>query len=134
MALVCPDVGESVVLSCLVNKSAPQDLKLKLYKSNTTLGETTTSASLAECDFSGYAAVTLTGTSWTVTTGAPTSATYAEQIFTANAGSQNQNVYGWYLVQSTSGTLVAAETFTGGPFLVNNSGDQIKVTPTITCD
>ena len=137
MALLVPNQGEEIILSLLVNKTATytqQDLKLKLYSSNTTPGETDTEATYTEATFTGYSAVTLTGASWTITTGAPTSASYSQQTFTSSAGSQNQNIYGYYLVQTTSGKLVYAERFSDGPYNIANNGDAIKVTPTITCD
>ena len=137
MALLVPNQGEEIILSLLVNKTATytqQDLKLKLYSSNTTPGETDTEATYTEATFTGYSAVTLTGASWTITTGALTSASYAQQTFTSTAGSQSQNVYGYFLVQVTSGKLVYAERFSDGPYVIVNNGDAIKVTPTITCD
>ena len=131
MALLLPNQGEGIALEALVNKTAPQNLVLRLYKSNTTPGETDTEATYTEADFTGYSAVTLTGGSWTTGTG---TVSYAQQTFTSSAGSQNQNVYGYYLTQVTSGKLVWAERFSDGPYNVVNNGDEIKVTPTISAD
>jgi hypothetical protein len=134
MALVVPNGGEVIALSYLVNKSTPENLVLCLFKSNTTPGETDTVSTYTEADFTGYANVTLTGSSWTVTGGAPSSATYAQQTFTSSAGSQSQNVYGYFLKRATSGDLVYAERFSDGPYNIVNSGDAIKVTPALTAD
>lgn len=131
MALLLPNQGEGIALEALVNKTAPQNLVLRLYKSNTTPGETDTEATYTEADFTGYSAVTLTGSSWTTGTG---TVSYAQQTFTSSAGSQNQNVYGYYLTQVTSGKLVWAERFSDGPYNIVNNGDEIKVTPTISAD
>lgn len=122
------------MLEALVNKTAPQTLVLKLFKSNTTPAEVHTEADYTEADFTGYASVALTGASWTASGSAPTQIAYAEQTFTSSAGSQNQNVYGYYVVQQTSGKLVWAERFSNGPYNIANSGDQIKVTPIFTQD
>jgi hypothetical protein len=137
MALVTCDQGEAIVLSLLVNKTTTytqQDLKLKLFSSNTTPGESDTEGSYTECTWTGYSAVTLTGANWTITPGAPTSASYPQVTFTSSAGSQSQSVYGYYIVQATSGKLVWAERFSDGPYVIVNNGDAIKVTPTITAD
>ena len=131
MALLLPNQGEGIALEALVNKTAPQNLVLRLYKSNTTPGETDTEATYTEADFTGYSAVTLTGSSWTTGTG---TVSYAQQTFTSSAGSQNQNVYGYYLTQATSGKLVWAERFSDGPYNIVNNGDEIKVTATISAD
>jgi len=130
MALLVPNVGEARALSRLlaVNTS------LRLFKSNTTPAEADTLATYTEADFTGYSAITLTGGSWTVTPGAPTSAAYTQQTFTSSAGSQNQNVYGYVVVDSSDNTLLWAERFSDGPYNIANISDNIRVTPTITAD
>jgi len=130
--LVVPNAGEELALKNFLNHTAPQNQTLKLFTSNTTPAETDTAASFTEASGNGYSAIGLTGTSWTVTPGAPTSAAYAEQTFTFTGALGN--VYGYFVVQASSGILMWAERFTGAPFNIANNGDQIKVTPTITAD
>lgn len=132
MTLVVVDQGESLILQAIINKTAPQDLDLRLFKNNVTPGETDTEATYTEADFTGYAAIALTASSWNITGTAPTSAGYAEQTFTSTTGSQNQNVYGYYITQHTSGKLIWAEAFSDGPYLISNSGDNINVTLALT--
>lgn len=134
MALIVPNNGEGDALQYFVNRAAPQDLVLKLYQNNITPAETDTAGTYTEATFTGYAAVQLTAANWTVTPGAPTEAAYAQQTFTSSAGSQNENVYGYYIVQRVSGKLVWAERFSDGPYNIVNNGDAIKVTPKITGD
>jgi hypothetical protein len=124
-----PDEGEGVALENFVNKTAPQNGVLKLYTSNTTPAEADVGATYTEASGFGYASVTLTGASWTVTIGAPSFAAYAQQTFTftGNLG----NVYGYYVVESSSGKLKWSERFSDGPYNVVNNGDQIKITPRI---
>jgi len=130
MALVVCDGGELIALKALVNHTAQStDLTLKLYKSDTTPGNTDTAATYTEADFTGYSAATLTGSSWVVT-GNPV--TYAKQTFTSSAGSQNQNVYGYFIVAGAA--LVYAERFTDGPYNIANDGDKIEVTPSLGAD
>lgn len=134
MAILVPNVGEAIVLEALVNKTAPQNLVLKLFKSNTTPAETDTAATYTEATFSGYSAATLTGSSWNAATqGAPSYIDYAQQSFTADAVATD-DIYGYYYVQATSGILVAAERDASAPFAVRNSGDKVQITPRITAD
>ncbi|MES2181019.1 MAG: hypothetical protein V4493_02850 [Pseudomonadota bacterium] len=134
MTLLVPNNGEGDALAYYVNKSAPQDLVLKLFKNNYTPVEGSVASDFTEADFTGYSALTLTGASWAVTEGAPSHADYAQQTFSSSAGSQNQNVYGYYLVRATSGRIAHAERFADGPYNIVNNGDQVKVTPVITLD
>lgn len=130
MALLVPNSGEGVMLNNIVNKTAPSNLTLKLYKSNTTPGEADTAATYTEADFTGYSAASLTGSSWTVTTGAPSYASYAQQTFTSSATQSAQSIYGYFVVNA-AGTLMWAEKFTDGPYSISNNGDAVKVTPYI---
>ena len=132
MALNVPNVGENIALGVLVNKTAAQDLVLRLYQNNIVPADTDTAATYTEATFSGYAPITLTGSSW----GTPTngSISYAQQTFTHNGGGTSNNIYGYYVKQVTSGTLVYSERDPAAAFLIANLGDNIKITPTITAD
>jgi hypothetical protein len=134
MAIVVPNNGETLALGFLVNKSTPENLKLRLYESNTTPSETDTTATFTTATFTGYADATLSGASWTVTAGAPSSAAYAEQTFTSSAGSQSKSVYGYLYLRATTGDIVAAERFSDAPYSIVNLGDAVKITPAITAD
>ena len=124
--------GEEVALLALVNKTAPQNLTLRLYSNNYVIVETTTEGDVTEATGNGYASIALTAATWTVTPGAPTDAAYPEQVF-AFTGALG-NVYGYYLTQDISSKLIIAERFTDGPYNVQNNGDEIKVTLSITLD
>lgn len=134
MAIVIPNGGEVLALGFLVNKSVPENLKLRLFESNTTPAETDTIATYTTATFTGYADITLTGASWTVTAGAPSTAAYAEQTFTSTAGGQAKSVYGYVYLRLTTGDIVGAERFTDGPYSIVNNGDAVKITPSITAD
>lgn len=129
MAINVPDVGENLALEMIVNKTAPQNLVLKLYSNNITPSDTDTAGTYTECTFTGYSAITLTGASWGAASGG--SIAYAQQTFTCS-GAGSQNVYGYYVVQVSSGTLLYSERGTGVPFTITTIGDNVKVTPTIT--
>lgn len=131
MALNFPDVGENLALEMIVNKTAPQNLVLKLYSSNTTPAEGDTAATYTEATFSGYAAITLTGASWGAASGG--SIAYAQQTFTYTTPTTN-SIYGYFVIQTASGTLLYSERDAGAPFVITTTGDNIKVTPTITAN
>ena len=135
MPLLVPNQGTELVLAAIVNKTAPQDLDLCLFKNNYTVVEGTIESSVTVADFTGYATIELTAATWTVTSGAdPGSISYPKQTFTSSAGSQNQPIYGYYIKQRTSGKLVWAENFSDGPYTIVNNGDKIDVTPVLTAD
>jgi len=124
--------GETIMLEAFVNKTAGQNLRLKLFTNNVTPAEGDTEATYTEASGFGYADVLLSGASWTVAAGAPSDASFAQQIFTFTGALGN--VYGYYYTQTTSGKAVGAERFTDGPYNIQNNGDQIKITPKITQD
>ena len=135
MAILVPDTGEVIALSYLTGKTAATEgLTLRLFQNNITPAEADTAATYTQATFTGYVSLALTPATWTVTGGAPTSATYPQQTFTSTAGAQNQSIYGYYLIRTTTLDLVYAERFSDGPYTIVNNGDAIKVTPTITAD
>ena len=130
MTINVPDVGENLILEMMVNKTAAQNLNLRLFKSNTTPSDTDVAATFTEAVFGGYAAITLTGASWN--SAASGSIAYsAQQTFTCNAVATD-DIYGYYVTQATSGVLVWSERDASAPFAVRLSGDAVKITPTIT--
>lgn len=134
MTLVLVNNGEGRLLNNFLNKVAPQDQTLILYKSNTTPAETDTTATYTESTFTGYSSKSLTGSGWTVTEGAPTNAAFAQQTFTSSADQTAENAYGYAVKQTTSGILLWAERFTGAPYVIQNNNDAIQVTPQFTAD
>ena len=129
MAGVVTDSGKAIALQ----RFLAEDETLKLFVNNVTPAEGDTAASYTEMSTQGYASKALTGTSWTVTPGAPSSASYAQQTWTFDGTGGATTVYGYFVVQAVSGILMFAERFASPPTIVNN-GDQIKLTPTITAD
>lgn len=132
MPLLVPNNGEGDALAYMVNKAAPQDLVLRLFTNNITPAETDVAATYTEATGFGYAAITLTGATWTVTEGAPGNASYPQQTFTFTGALGN--VYGYYLTRVTSGRIAWAERFSDGPYNVVNNGDTIKITPFLSGD
>jgi len=127
MSILVPNVGEVLALGLICNKTAQGDLKLKLYKSNTTPAEADTVSTYTESTATGYAAKTLTGASWTITTdgGGVTTASYAAQTFTYSAA---ESVYGYYVTNNAGTTLLFAEKFSDGPYNIPAGGGSVTVT------
>lgn len=134
MALLVPNDGEAIALGYLVGKTTTvRDLVYNLFATNVTPAETDTAASYTAATGGGYAAKTLTGASWTISEGAPTEASYAQQTWTfTGALTTNATIYGYFVTRATDADLVLAETFTS--FTPANNGDQILLTPKITAD
>jgi hypothetical protein len=132
MALNVPDVGENKILEMIVNKTAPENLILRLYQNNITPSDTDTTATFTEATFTGYAAITLTGATWSAAA-AGAIAYSAQQTFTCSGASSN-SIYGYYVTQATSTVLIWAERDGAAPFSIVNSGDAIKITPTISAN
>ena len=133
MALNVPHTGENIALEALVNKTAPQNLILKLYSNNITPSDTDVVGTYTEATFAGYAAATLAGATWNAAAGG--TITYsAQQTFTRTSTGATENIYGYYVVQAVSGTLVYSERDGAAPFAVTNNNDAIKVTPTISAN
>ena len=131
MAIVVPDVGEVEFLKAALGVAAMNaTTTLKLYTNNITPGESDTASTYTEASGSGYAAKTLTGTSWSVATvTGTTTGTYAQQTWTFSGALGN--VYGYFIIRADSGVLLCAERFTDGPYNIANNGDQILLTPAI---
>lgn len=134
MPLLVPNVGEVIVLNNFLNKVAPENQTLKLYVNNITPAESDTAATYTEATGGGYASKSLTGASWTVTGGAPTNAVTAQQTYTfTGALTTNPIIYGYFVIQTTSGILMWAER-AAATFTPASNGDEYRVTPRIEAD
>ena len=133
MGLLSPDVGEVKLLSIALGKDIQENQTLKLFSNDKTPAEGDVAGDYTEASGSGYAAKTLTKTSWSVANvGGVTTGEYAEQEFTFSGALGN--VYGYYIVGATSAVLLWAERFTGAPFDVKGATTPIKITPKITLE
>jgi hypothetical protein len=134
MSLILPSASEKTMLEFALGVTVPGNQKLKLFVNNYVPDDTTVLANLTEMSTNGYADKTLTKTLWVVTAGgvgAAASGAYAQQTWTfTNAGGAN-TVYGYFITDVTSGLLLWVEAFTSAKVIQNN-GDQILITPTIT--
>lgn len=118
--------GASHGLSCFVNKTTPSDLSIHLFTNNHTPVDSDTVLSYTEPADASYAAISLTGSGWTVS-GTPPVATYATQTFTFTT--TTGLVYGVFYTRNSDGALIDAKLFPDGPYNIVRSGDTITFTP-----
>lgn len=131
MAGVVSDVAESVALQLLVGKIVtPEALVLRLFTNDIVPDDGTLVGALTEATGSGYAAITLTGAKWLVSSRDPTVITYDQQTFSFTGALGN--VVGYYLTRASSGDLIAAERFSDGPYNIGAVGDTILINPRLT--
>jgi len=129
MALIIPTQGKTKILNYLLGvTTSVETLQLKLFTNNIVPDSATTGSFLTPPSVAnGYNTKTLTPSSWTITNG---TAQYPTQTwtFTGAVG----NIYGYYIVTSTSNDLIAVERFVNAPYNVQSNGDVINVTVGIT--
>ena len=104
-------------------------VKVHLFSNNVTPTNADSLATYTEANFTGYAAATASGWSAAGLTGHVASTTANPVTFTLTAGSQN--VYGYYLTDSTSGKLYAAERDPNAPVALNTTASTYQITPKI---
>ena len=124
-----PDCGKNKLVELILGLDLAEDLLLKLFTNDLTITDSTVASDFTEMSGHGYAAKTLTMANWgtpSVTDGQAIS-TYAQQTWTFTAGSL-VNVYGYYVVMATTGTLLWACKF-GAAKPIQYDGETISVTP-----
>ncbi|CAK0749038.1 conserved hypothetical protein [Gammaproteobacteria bacterium] len=133
------DEGENRVAKILFVSTAVENYYMGLYNNVAEPSEAATCVALtttagitepAAVGAGGYARCVLTRGSWS-TTGSV--AAYAQQTFTASGASWG-SVTGYFITTASAGTagvLMAVESFTDGPYTIND-GDSVKVTPSIS--
>lgn len=134
MAQMFMNAGANQVLKAYFNNTWPaggKNFTLKLSATSVSLVDTLAAGGLTEAAGGGYAAITLTNGSWTVSqVGSIYQAAYAQQTFTfTGALTTNPVVYAAYIVDADN-NLINAELLTA-PFTPANNGDQILWTPII---
>jgi hypothetical protein len=132
MALLVANEGEQLALEMITNKTAAEDLILRLYENDYTPVETSALVNFTEATFTGYSQASLANADWTIPDGGP--ATHVKKTFTSSAGSQSKSAYGYYVVHVTAGVVLYAERFTDGPYSIVNDQDKIEVTAVLAAD
>ena len=132
MALVCPDIGEVILLQYIVGKVAAGNTVLHLYSDDATVSDSTVitpSVVVIELTSAGYAPITLTSTNWTTTqSGGVSTAVYSEVTFNL---ATTATTYGYY-VTNVTGNLLWLERFSGAPFNIPSGGGTVSISTKLT--
>ena len=128
MALLVPNVGETEMLKRVLNAATPDDVKIHLYSDDQTPAEADVIGDYTL--ITSPAAITLTGSSWDVTTTAGT-ASFAQQTFTFTT---TATAYGYVITNAAGTTLLWSERFSDGPYSIPSGGGTVMVTPVIALD
>lgn len=127
MAFVTTSLGEVLLLKYMLGQSVADNVRLHLYTNNLTPAQGDTISMYTESAAAGYSIKELPGSQWTYATVSGTSAaTYARQTYTYSTG---ETVYGYYITNQATSTVIWAERFTGAPFQVPSGGGNIDVDP-----
>lgn len=136
MSILVPNSGLLKILKWITNYEATDggtgpsggNRVLKIYTNDFTPSATTTTGDLIESTDSGYAAITLTGTNWTISNVSGVDiATYPVQTFNFDA---QTILYGYYITDQ-SDELLWIERFSDGPYNLTSGGANIDVAPKI---
>ena len=133
MAGFTPNEGETLIAQVIHQRTHADrdaDLELGLF-TNAAADETLTEATVSEPTGTGYARITLTDASWSITNDV---ASYAQQTFTGGAGGWTGSIYGYFIASKSSGgtqRLLYVEIDGNGPYTINEN-DTYKITPNIT--
>lgn len=133
MTILVPSASEKLLADFMLGVAVPGNQQMKLFINNVVPDDNTVNATLTEMSTLGYVAKTLTKTAWTNTAGAvgfPATGVYAAQTWTFTAGTA-VTVYGYWVIDVTTGLMLWVESF-ASPKIVQNTGDQIIITPQIT--
>lgn len=131
MALNFPDVGENLALEAITGKTNATALTVKLYQNNITPSDSDTAATYTVANFTGYADAALTAATWGAASAG--TITYGAQLTFTCSGASSNSIYGYYVVNA-GGTLLYSERDGSAPFSIVNSGDAVKLTPTISAN
>lgn len=128
-----PDEAETLIGQVIFQRThTDRDATLELgLFTNVAPGETITEATITEPTGTGYARISLTDASWSVTGGV---ASYAQQTFTGGVGGWTGSIQGYFIASVSSGgtqRLIVIEVDGNGPYTINEN-DTYKITPNIT--
>lgn len=134
MAMVLMDSGATQIASSYFKKTNPaagNNLTLKLFVNDVTPADDDVVGDYTEAAGGGYAAKTLTASSFTVSTvGGIVQAAYAQQDFVfSGALATNPSIYGVYIVDD-DGVLICAER-AAASYTPTAAGHMYAVTPVI---
>lgn len=125
MDLLFPDDGLVMQLTRILTAT----VKYHLYTNNYTPDLAATLSSVTEASWTGYAAVSLTDSNYTITgVTAHNGYAIAAPISFSNTSGSSQNAYGYYVTDSSATKLLAIARFDSAPLSIAN-GSSAQVVP-----
>lgn len=134
MAGVIPDGAELIFLGD-IRQSLLIGAKIRLYQNDHTPGNSDELSDYVECDFPGYAEITLNGWGQPYTNPsnqAQTDETIQTWTSTGTPSGGSQNIYGYYVFDDTGSNLLYAERNPSGPATITAAGQTYSVTPSFS--
>lgn len=127
MATIIHDEGELSLLAIL--RSGTPGWAFRLFKNNFTPVATSVLGDFTEADFSGYSIIDPAWAAAAEVSGKAEADATTTMEFVHNGGGTANNIYGWFLVNTTDNTVVASGTFAGSPLVMDTLGDKITLDP-----
>ena len=128
--LTLAETGKQLIFNQALNKvDAGTTWKFHIFTNNHTPAFADTVASYTEDATAGYAAVSMTPSSWTLSnpSGTIEKAAYPNIAETYTSSNSSTPAYGVYLTDSTSTILIGAALFSDGPYTLGSAGGIINV-------
>lgn len=123
---ILPPSQELALVDLMTGSTAYATAKLHLFKNDIVPNPDTELADLTPCDFSGYAAQTVTWSdAFRDADGTPISSG-GEKLF-IQTGATGNDVYGFYLTDSGGTTLLRSGRFADAPYPLVDAGDSLPV-------
>jgi hypothetical protein len=124
-------VGAAAVAAALQDpakswKTAVNAPTIGLYSNNLAVGQGTVLGDLTPCVFTGYAAIVTTPVVLQDANGNNYLGEALPNVFTAGAIGTADIAYGWYMIDTVSGLLVAVQNF-DAPYSFNTTGDKLNL-------
>lgn len=113
MNMVMPDEGKARVGDIIFHGTAGEDYVLDLFKSNTTVVDTSTGSDFTIANFTGYNQISITRASIStavIVAAVAVNARAVAPVFSCTGGAA-QVVYGWILRGASSGLLYFGQNF-----------------------
>jgi hypothetical protein len=135
MSLIMCQDGDTLLVNELIGAVLTSNYIMHLFQNNVTPAQTDTLKAYTEADFGGYVAgqtMHTWGAATIVSSHAVSSAaqlTWTRDTSAKTNPAVNNNIYGYYVTESTNALLVFAERDPSAPIAMNTNAQTYKVTP-----
>lgn len=128
MSFVTTQTGQLTLLKAIINSDV---FRLHLFMNNRNPSITDVITNYTELTYLGYAPKLLTPSEWTYQINSLTNnyvASFPVQMFSFNT---SVTVFGYYITDSGGTNLLTVERFVNAPAVIQSSGGNINITPTM---